>query len=145
MATTSMYLSIYVYVECSSLFFSPLYRCMAMFTEALCLTQAPPCNPNLTFPAANFLRLCSNQRCFDYYRQFVNECSSVDVNLTMYLPATASQALFCPGYFGGVCKEAPGEYLSFAVKCCVSCNMVCQCYFCVRGCNPANKNAANSM
>ena len=109
-----------------------------MFTEALCLTQAPPCNPNLKLPAANFLRLCSNQRCFDYYKQFVDECSSVGVNLTMYLPAAASQALFCPGYFGGVCKEVPGEYPSFAVKNCVSCNMVCQCYFCVQGCNPPN-------
>ena len=41
-------------------------------------------------------------------------CTKAGVNLITYLPAAASQDMFCPGYVTGDCKEVPGALLSTA-------------------------------
>ena len=89
------------------------------------MTQVPQCNPNLSPPAANFLRLCDSQKCFDYYREFVDVCTKAGVNLITYLPAAASQDMFCPGYVTGDCKEVPGALLSTAYRVALCATYVC--------------------
>ena len=83
-------------------------RCETLFTQALCLTKVPQCNPALTLPAANYLRLCHSQSCFDYHEDLMHTCN--DVNVTAHLPAAANRDTFCPGYVSGVCKDTPGTF-----------------------------------
>ena len=100
------------------------YRCEILFRQALCLTQVPECNPALTPPAANYLRLCNNQSCFDFYKDLVSTCSVIGANVTEHLANAATQDMFCPGYVSGTCKDVPGAVYA-AVNCSAACSSEC--------------------